>query len=855
MSDVKQNTPKWWVAQIEDRLKALRKNWLNEADLLIAKYEAEQSENTNDPFNILYSNTETLLPALFNSTPRPDVERRYTTSATERKLDSAVAQCAERLLEYSEDSDATDYASFCTEVRTAVLHALVPGQGQIRIRMLQEGGKQEVAYDSLAYDRFIWSYARKWCHVTWVGFGYDLNREGFESQFSEFAKSEEYKSWNKDGAGWKGLKERFDSDPTKKQRDEKTGQPREPTLLVWEIWNHEKKEIKYSCDVFPEVFIEEEKYPFSLTNRFPCPEPLKFVLRNNNLDPKPLYKMYEKQDRELQEISRRYLRVLKAVRARGAYNARFKEFEQIFGQDSDNALVPIENADALLDTAGGLEKAIWFAPIDTIVAVVEKLAIQREGIKQTIYEITGIGDLLRSQAIGSDTAKEAEIVNSWGTLRLKRMQNQVSYFCRDLFRISFEFMAAHYSMATIIDITKLEYLTKQEKQTYQKAMAQFQQAQQQAQQMQQQAQQTGQQPPPPPQPPPIPQEKLALLDFPIWEDIIGIMKDAFQRSYRIDIETNSTVDLEATEDKQSMNDFMMAFGQMAAGLKQMGEAEVLPYEVSKAIIGETLRRFRFGRRIEQLLEMSSPPSGAGQAAAAQQAAMDQLKQQTAAQVAAAQAQTQQVREQVRKGEADFAREKIELVNALKMKEIELTTARGTAQLDTKIAEHKTALADVSHATQLQGQQTQLGGVQRNLEMERLNHQGTKNSQQQELLGRDKQMFDLDKRTAENEFSRRIDQHTDTVKRDKMASEHMSDKQKLESTNRAYELKNHEQSATHAKERLSDAAKSEQAGDSKHKELSGTLQKILEVSMAPRQTELQTGPDGKKIGISRPIKGE
>jgi hypothetical protein len=743
MSDLKQGSPEWWCAQIQDRTKSLRKLWLDRADKIVAKYEMEDRSTENAVFNILYSNTETLLPALYNSTPRPDVSRRYTMATAERRLDSAVGQVAERLLEYSEDSCTTDYEPFDQAVRSAVLHALVPGMGQIRVRMLQEEGHQELVYDSLAYDRFLWSYARKWCDVQWVAFGYDLTQEGFENQFPEFCKTAEYKKWAI--GGWKGLKDKFDQDPTNLPRNWETGQRMQPALIVWEVWDHAERCIYFICDQFRKRFLKKDGYPFEMTSKFPCPSPLQLVKRNNNLTPKAPYELYEDQDKELQEVSRRFLRVVKAIRARGAYDSRLTELEKIFSQDSDNALVPMEGASSLGDGAD-LSKAIWMVPIDTLITTATKLAEAREQIKQTIYEITGIGDILRGQGEADETAAGAAIKNSWGTLRLKRLQNDVSYFCRDLFRIGFEFMSNLYTPATVQDITKLEYLFAAEKKQYQVAMGRFQQLQQQAQmayqQAAQQAQAQGGQPPPPPpqQPPPVPPDKLRMMDFPVWEEILQVMRDKFERTYRIDIETNSTIDLEATEDKQSMSEFMNAFGQMAAGLQAMAEGGLIPFDVTKEIIGELLRRYRFGRRVEQMLEMAQPPQGnqgAQQAAQAAQAAQFQ------AQLAGAKSETQAVREQMERERAQFAKEKVEWAGTLKMKEIALTSAKGEASLDSKIADHNLAAKDAGHAAEKLGLTNQIGGVQRNLEMERLNGQRQGLSHQQELFGRDQKLGNLE----------------------------------------------------------------------------------------------------------------
>ena len=47
------------------------KDFVEEAEGLVKLYEGGKADR--DQFNILYSNTETLAPAVYNSTPRPQV--------------------------------------------------------------------------------------------------------------------------------------------------------------------------------------------------------------------------------------------------------------------------------------------------------------------------------------------------------------------------------------------------------------------------------------------------------------------------------------------------------------------------------------------------------------------------------------------------------------------------------------------------------------------------------------------------------------------------------------------------------------------------------------------------------------
>jgi hypothetical protein len=116
------------------------------------------------------------------------------------------------------------------------------------------------------------------------------------------------------------------------------------------------------------------------------------------------------------------------------------------------------------------------------------------------------------------------------------------------------------------------------------------------------AQQTGQQPPP---------ELQAVLTLPSWDELKAVMMDDIQRNYRIDIETNSTVDAEATEDKQNMGEFLNAVAQFMNGIGPLVQEGIMPFEAAKAILLAVTRRYRFGPEVEDELSQMKPPQPQG----------------------------------------------------------------------------------------------------------------------------------------------------------------------------------------------------------------------------------------------------
>jgi len=563
-----QKTAKEWLQTISKREKQLKKSWLDRARKIVEIYDDAEEKKR---FNILYSNTETLLPALYNNPPRPEVQRRYTArNPQERQLDAAISQVAERTLEYLIDTNDEEYESFDAAVQAAVFDSLVPGQGQVRVRYKSEKGYQAVCWEHLAYDRFLWAFARKWEQVPWVAFGHDMVKEKFDKTFPEFVKTPAYAEINWEELG--GAEETGDSDE---------GRRYGPTVLVWEVHEAETQKIYYVSDVAKEDFLLREDYPCDLSSRFPCPKPLHFVTKTSDLVPKPLYTLYASLSDDLDDVTRRLARVIRAIKVRGVYNSQIAEIERVLEAD-DNALIPSQNANSLFTEKGGVEANIWMLPIEQLVKVAQQLYVAQGNLKQTIFEMMGIADIQRGSTAAGETAAAQSIKDKWSSVRLKRSQKEVAKFCRSLLRIGVEMAGELFTPATLAAITRLPFQREAEVRA-------------QMQQMLMQARAQGQQLQSLP-PPPI-----------TWEQISASLKNQLLRTYRIDVETNSTIDLEATEDKEQIAEFMNGFGQMMAGFKPMVMEGVLDGQLVKEVMLEVTKRYRFGRRIETVLEQMQAP--------------------------------------------------------------------------------------------------------------------------------------------------------------------------------------------------------------------------------------------------------
>ena len=622
-----------WLSEIQsalDREKGFRKTGKRVTRLYEAGASSE-AEAAQTPFNILYSNTDTLLPALYNAVPRPVVQRRYKD---ESPLGKEAAKVGQRLLEFQLDASDSEYESFDDLMQLSVLQALVPGRGMLHFKyeasfeketsldpsdtighdaeefdeieaaetatgdpasphQFESVSGENVVAEGCPWDYFIHGYARTWKEVPWAAFRYDMTKEELVKNFGEVAQSIELEVDDDSQASYSGENKR-----------------RLPSVEVWKIWDRGSKKVLFVSQCYRDGFLKEVDDPLGLSGFFPFPEPLTFFPKLSSITPTALYVQYESQAEELNTVTTRIKSLTKAMKIRGGYDATIQEIERILTSE-DNTLIPLENVAALGDQRG-IDKAVFFIPIEKYFPVLQQLLVQRQSIKQVIYEITGVSDILRGASVASETATAQNIKNRWGTLRLKRMQKRVAKYACDCLRLMLEISVKHFSVETIRQMTGLPYPTRAEQAQAQAAM----------QELQLSGAMSG-------QPVQVPPELQKVLGTPTWEDILDVLRNDLQRAYKIDIQTNSTVDAEATEDKANIAEFMNALAQFFNAIAPAVQAGALPFEAAKTLLLAIVRRFRFGPEVEdELLKMVPPqaPEGDGGDAEAAKLELESKKQ-------------------------------------------------------------------------------------------------------------------------------------------------------------------------------------------------------------------------------------
>ena len=577
---------RYWLNAIDAATKA-EEDWRKEADGAVNVYRGDKDADNvfarSREFNIFHSNIETTLPAIYNSTPVPDVRRRFGDKDGVARV---ISQLLERNLSYAVDS-----YDFDETMRTALFDASVAGRGVIRVRykpyfteMQPEMGEaypeepeaaegvantaqpeinevlsyEEVSCEYVPWKRFRMGPADEWSGVPWIAFEHLLSRgelKKLAGNKKAYATSLDCKIGG-EPAGPDDESQAPASDITRRAR-------------VWEIWDREEGKVIFVAPGYSNEPLLEEDDPLGLEGFFPIPRPIQWINTPGNMVPVCPYSIYRSLVEELNEITFRIKRLVRQIRVRGGYAGGQSDINSLAMAD-DGELVPFANLEMLLADDGDINKMLLWWPIEPQVKALAQLYQQREQVKQTIYEVTGISDIVRGASKASETATAQEIKNQWGSLRIQKMQQEVQRFARDLFRLKAEIIATKFQPETVMMIAGMQLLPQAQKQALQGQM----------QMMQQQGPQPGQPGQQPPQAPQLPPEMEKALKEPSFEEVFGVMQSDLMRAYRVDIESDSTVRGDLTRNQKAMSDFLSGTAQYIAAVGPAVQAGQMDAQVA-----------------------------------------------------------------------------------------------------------------------------------------------------------------------------------------------------------------------------------------------------------------------------------
>lgn len=563
-----------WVAEIHAAEKAQSK-WVERAKKVEKIYADERDvrADRSRKFNVLWSNVETLRPAVYMQTPKAQAVRRY------RDRDP-VARCASMLLERALQTSCELY-DFDHAMDQVVRDRLVPGRGQAWVfyepGIVGTGDMADVAYHSVVADYVPWkdflhSQARTWSEVRWVARRFRKSRSELKKWLSERGINP---------AKAQVIKLDFKADGKDEQEERSQAQ-------IWEVWDKEHDEVLFIAPASGEQAILHSEPPATrFRDFFPCPRPMLATITSDSLIPTPDYALYQDQAEELNRLTERIGVLQKALRVVGVYASESKELADMLAEGSDNKMVAVENW-AMFAEGGGVKGRIEWFPVEQVAAVLTHLYQVRDQAKQTLYEVSGIGDILRGNTDPDETATAQGIKAKWGSLRVRRVQKDTQRFAADIMRLKAEVMAEQFPFDALVQMAGVD------RETLDKYMPP-----QQAPQL------------PPDAPPEMAQQAQMMAEQQraqqaqaFMAEVERLLRDDTARSFRIDVETDSTLEPDEMEEKAARTEFMQA---MTLFMEKAAPMAMQSPETAK-LVGELLmfsvRGFKKADSLEQTIEQA-----------------------------------------------------------------------------------------------------------------------------------------------------------------------------------------------------------------------------------------------------------
>jgi len=507
-------------------------------------------------FNVLWSNVQTLVPAVFSRLPKADVSRRFADH-------DPVGRVASLLIERALDYEIEHYPDFRSAMKNAVEDRFLGGRGVAWVRYdphIIQVGRPEDGFqitedvddegDSQPQEAIEYECAPT-DYVHWRDFGHNVAR-----------------TWEEVTQVWRwvymskpALRERFGDELARKIPTNDTpegltkyGQSSKSAdqAKICELWDSETQKVYWLSESHPEI-LDERDDPLDLEGFFPCAKPLYATTTTDSLVPIPDFVLYQDQANELDILTDRIDGLIKALRVRGIYDASQPALQRLLTEGDNNTLIPTDKW-AAFSEKGGLKGTIDLLPIDAIAATLIQCYQAQAQIKGQIYEITGISDIIRGQTAASETATAQQIKGQYAGLRLRAMQESVALFATELIRLKAQIICSQFQEETILQYAAAQQLSPEDQQM-------------------------------------IPQAQQLLKSNPL-------------RNFRIEVAADSLVQLDEQQMKQERIEFIGAFGNflreaVMAG-QQVPELTPMLMKVMQFAIGS----FKQARTIEGVIDVA-----------------------------------------------------------------------------------------------------------------------------------------------------------------------------------------------------------------------------------------------------------
>lgn len=535
---------KFWQTQLAmaDRHS---KDWLDRAKVILKRYKNERASATGKArrgksFSILYANTETYKAALYGRQAKPDVRRRHQDG--DKRLQRIAGEMIERVLAYQLDDDNSEDA-----FKMGVFDYALAGRGIIRVDYEPKIGKvmEPDMMGNLIEQEAIVDQVIRDVHIAYDDFRHSPAKAWQDVWWIAFRHRmtrEDLKENNFDRAEDIPL----DWSPAS---DEQSGPDKLPDDIkraeVWEVWDSRSKERHWISKSHDKVLRSDDD-PYKLERFWPLAQPLTWGATTDDWMPTPDFDQYEDQANDLDECTARISNLTASMKRRGTYDETIKELARL-AKAGDNQFIPVKNYAAFAQ-GGGLQGSFQVEDISPLAVVLTELYRQRDALVQGIYETTGISDIMRGATNPNETATAQKLKAETGSNRIKGKQKDVQNWVRNHLRLKAEIIAEHFEPEVLMQISGMQ----------------------------------------------VQPEEMA--------QIVQMLRDDKLRGYAIDIETDSTVFEDATQEKQDRIEVLTSMGAFLREAVPAVQASPPLGPLMFEMLSFGIRAFKAGRSLEDQID-------------------------------------------------------------------------------------------------------------------------------------------------------------------------------------------------------------------------------------------------------------
>src|SRR5262245_20320632 len=277
---------------------------------------------------------------------------------------------------------------------------------------------------------------------------------------------------------------------------------------------------------------------------------------------------------------------------------------------NNQIMVPLTNWAAF----GGSKEVVVWLPIDQVANTITAAVGVRKQIIEDIYQVVGLSDIMRGSSDPQETLGAQQLKMQSGSVRIRDKQGEMVRLGKDCVTITTEIITEKFDDQTILAMSQIKLPSDVEIQM--QVMSLQQQMQQQQMQQMQAAQSPGiaqaaQQNPQALQQIDQQQKGLqkqmqdqmaALMAKPTQEKVLRFLRDNRARSFVLDIETDSTIQLDEQFEKQQRTEFLGMLSQLLPQLGQMIIAQPQTAPFAGEVLKFAVAPYRVGRQLDGAID-------------------------------------------------------------------------------------------------------------------------------------------------------------------------------------------------------------------------------------------------------------